>query len=106
MMWIAVNERVGEIGLMRALGATDGDVERLFLFEAVILTLLGGFAGLALGLGIAGILRLLVPGLPVYTPAGYLAAALIVSVITGILAGVVPARRAASLRPIEALRAE
>jgi putative ABC transport system permease protein len=106
MMWIAVNERVGEIGLMRALGATDGDVERLFLFEAVILTVLGGIAGLALGLGIAGVLRLLVPGLPVYTPAGYMVAALIVSVITGLLAGVVPARRAASLRPIEALRAE
>lgn len=106
MMWIAVNERVDEIGLMRALGATDGDVERLFLFEAVILTLFGGIAGLALGLGIAGILRLLVPGLPVYTSVAYMAAALVVSAITGLLAGVIPARRAASLRPIEALRAE
>jgi ABC-type lipoprotein release transport system permease subunit len=56
--------------------------------------------------GISGIVRLLVPGLPVYTSAGYMAAALIVSVTAEILARVIPARRAAVLRPIEALRAE
>jgi putative ABC transport system permease protein len=105
-MWIAVNERVEEIGLMRALGATERNVQRLFLLEAVILTVLGGIAGILIGLGISTLLRLTVPGLPVYTPPGYIAAALVVCALTGLLAGVVPARRAALLHPIEALRTE
>jgi len=106
MMWIAVNERVSEIGLMRALGATARHVQRLFLLEAVILTVVGGAAGIAAGLGIAALLRLGVPGMPVYTPPRYIAAALLVSLLTGLLSGVLPARRAASLDPVEALRAE
>ncbi|MBW1685140.1 MAG: ABC transporter permease [Deltaproteobacteria bacterium] len=106
MMWIAVNERVEEIGLMRALGATERNVQRLFLLEAVILTVLGGIAGILIGLGISALLRLTVPGLPVYTPPRYIAAALLVCAVTGLLAGVVPARRAALLHPIEALRTE
>jgi putative ABC transport system permease protein len=91
---------------MRALGATGEQVQRLFLLEAVVLTVLGGLAGIVIGLGIAGLLRLLVPGLPVYTPPAYMLAAVAVSVVTGLLAGVAPARRAAMLRPVEALRAE
>jgi putative ABC transport system permease protein len=106
MMWIAVSERVSEIGLMRALGATASHVQRLFLLEAVILTVVGGAAGIAVGLGIAALLRLGVPGMPVYTPPRYIAAALLVSLVTGLLSGVLPARRAASLDPVEALRAE
>ena len=106
MMWISVNERVEEIGLMRALGATARHVERLFLLEAVILTVLGGMVGIALGLVLAGVLRIAVAGMPVYTPVSYMGAALLVSVVTGLAAGVLPARRAALLHPIEALRAE
>jgi putative ABC transport system permease protein len=106
MMWIAVNERVHEIGLLRSLGATDHQVLRLFLLEAVILTVLGGLGGVGLGLAVSLALRLALPGLPVYTPPGYVAAALAVSAVTGLLAGVVPARRAARLHPIDALRAE
>jgi putative ABC transport system permease protein len=106
MMWIAVNERVEEIGLMRALGATERNVQRLFLLEAVILTVLGGIAGIVIGLGISALLRLTVPGLPIYTPPRYIGAALLVCAVTGLLAGVVPARRAAQLHPIEALRTE
>ncbi len=106
VMWIAVSERVEEIGLMRALGATERDVERLFLIEAVVLTLLGGLAGIGTGLALAGLLRLAVPGMPVFTPIAYVASALVVSVVTGLLAGVVPARRAAVLHPIEALRTD
>jgi len=106
MMWIAVNERRSEIGLMRAVGATPGQVERLFLVEAVVLTAVGGALGIALGLGIAGLLRLLVPGMPVHTPLGFTLAALGVSAATGLAAGIAPARRAAGLDPVEALRAE
>jgi putative ABC transport system permease protein len=106
MMWIAVNERVGEIGLMRAVGATGREVERLFLLEAVILTVIGGIAGILVGLGVAAFLRLAVPGMPVYTPPQYVLAAVVVSVVTGLLSGVIPARRAALLHPVEALRAE
>ncbi len=106
MMWIAVSERIGEIGLMRAVGATQGQVQRLFLLESVVLTVLGGAAGVALGLGIAQGIRLAVPEMPVYTPLGYVLAALVVSGLTGLLSGLVPARRAAGLDPVDALRAQ
>jgi putative ABC transport system permease protein len=106
MMWIAVNERISEIGLMRAVGATARHVQRVFLLEAVVLTVVGGATGVAAGLGIAVLLRLAVPGMPVYTPPRYIAAALFVSLITGLLSGVLPARRAASLDPVEALHTE
>jgi putative ABC transport system permease protein len=106
MMWISVGERVGEIGLLRALGGTEREVRFLFLLEAVILTMIGGVCGLAVGLGIAALLRIGVPGLPVYTPPSYALAAVAVSALAGLVAGVLPARRAAALDPVEALRAE
>ena len=106
MMWITVGERVGEIGLLRAVGATAGEIHGLFLFEAVVLTVLGGALGVLGGLGIALVVRLAVPGLPLYTSLEYLVAALAVSAVTGVVAGVFPARRAAQLHPVEALRAE
>jgi len=106
MMWIAVGERTSEIGLMRALGASRGQVQALFLAEAAALASLGGVAGVAAGLGLGGVLRLVVPGLPVETPLRFVVAGLAVSVLTGLVSGVAPARRAAGLDPIEALRAE
>jgi putative ABC transport system permease protein len=106
MMWIAVGERVSEIGLLRALGATAREVHALFLFEAVVLTVIGGAVGVLAGIGIAGAVRLAVPALPVYTPLRYVLAALAVSALAGLAAGVLPARRAASLEPVDALRAE
>jgi putative ABC transport system permease protein len=106
MMWIAVGERTSEIGLVRALGATREQVQALFLAEAATLAALGGVAGIAMGLGLGYLLRLAVPGLPVETPLAFVLAGLGVSVVTGLVAGVVPARRAASFDPIEALRAE
>jgi putative ABC transport system permease protein len=106
MMWIAVNERVREIGVMRALGATARHVERVFLIEAVVLTVIGGAGGIVMGLGISAALRVAVPGMPIYTPPRYIAAALLVSLITGLVSGVAPARRAASLDPVEALQTE
>jgi putative ABC transport system permease protein len=106
IMWIAVGERTQEIGLLRALGATPGQIQALFLAEASALSTLGGAVGLAAGAGIAVLLRALVPGLPVQTPLAFVVAALGVSLATGLLSGVLPARRAASLAPVEALRAE
>ena len=106
MMWIAVNERTFEIGLMRALGGTPGQVRNLFLTEAIAIAMVGGAVGVAAGIGVASILRTAVPGIPVFTPVEYIAAALAVSFATGLVAGVVPAQRAAALDPIEALRAE
>ncbi|MFQ5415719.1 MAG: ABC transporter permease [Myxococcota bacterium] len=106
MMWISVGERVGEIGLLRALGGTRSEVRTLFLLEAVIVTLIGGVLGIAAGLGIASLLRIAAPGLPIFTPLGYVFAAVLVSALAGLIAGVLPARRAAALEPTEALRAE
>jgi putative ABC transport system permease protein len=106
MMWIAVGERVGEIGLLRALGATAAQVQAMFLAEAIALATLGGLAGIAIGLGLGALIRLVVPGLPVETPMRFVLAGLVTSFLTGVVAGVAPARRAAALDPIEALRAE
>ena len=106
MMWISVGERTAEIGLVRALGATRGQVQFLFLVEAAALALIGGLLGISVGLGICGVLRAAVDGLPVTTPPVFVAAALAVSLGTGLLSGVLPARRAARLDPIEALRDE
>ncbi len=106
VVWIAVGERTAEIGLLRALGATQNDVFRLFLFESAALAGLGGAAGLALGLGLARALAIFLPHLAVAAPWPAVAAALLGSVLTGLLAGVLPARRAAELDPVLALRGD
>jgi len=106
MMWISVGERTAEIGLVRALGGTRGQVQGLFLVEAAALALLGGAVGVTAGLGLCALLRTAVPGLPIETPPEFVAAALTVSLATGLASGVLPARRAARLDPIEALRDE
>jgi putative ABC transport system permease protein len=106
MMWIAVGERTSEIGLVRSLGATREQVQILFLIEAASLATLGGGAGIVVGLGLGKLLSLLLPGLPVETPLRFVGAGLAVSFLTGLASGVAPARRAARLDPIEALRAE
>jgi putative ABC transport system permease protein len=106
IMTIAVNERTGEIGLIRALGARRSQVLTLFLGEAIVLALVGGSAGLALGVGIAWLLHLALPALPVHTPWAFVVIAEAVAVFIGLAAGVLPAQRAARLDPVEALRAE
>ena len=106
MMWISVNESTGEIGLLRALGARRGEVMMFFLLQAALLATAGGALGVLVGLGIIQVLHVAVPGLPVSTPIEYVIAALALSFVVGLLSGVLPARRAAGLDPIEALRAE
>ncbi len=106
MMWISVNESTAEIGLLRALGARRREVLRFFLLQAALLSTAGGALGLLGGIGIARLLRLALPGLPVSTPAEYVFGALALSFAVGLLSGALPARRAAGLDPVEALRAE
>jgi putative ABC transport system permease protein len=106
IMTIAVAERTNEIGLLKALGAPGRTILGLFLGEAVALAAIGGGAGLALGIGIAQLARILVPGFPVHTPWSFALIAEAVAVAIGLAAGVLPARRAARLDPVEALRAE
>jgi putative ABC transport system permease protein len=78
----------------------------LFLGEAVALAALGGLMGLALGIGLAQTIRLFVPALPVHTPLSFVLLAEFLAMSIGLAAGVLPARRAAQLDPVEALRAE
>ncbi|MDH4190224.1 MAG: ABC transporter permease [Betaproteobacteria bacterium] len=106
ILTIAVAERTSEIGLLRAVGATQRAVLMIFLGEAALLAALGGAAGLALGLGISLALSFALPALPVHTPWSYAIAAELMAVAVGLAAGVLPARRAAKLDPLEALRSE
>jgi putative ABC transport system permease protein len=106
IMTIAVNERSSEIGLLRAIGAERGQVLNMFLAEAILLAGIGGLTGLAFGMGGATLLTLAVPALPVHTPLIYVVLAEILAISIGLVAGVVPARKAASLDPVEALRTE
>jgi len=95
IMTITVRERTNEIGLFRALGATKNQVLILFLGEAVLLAGIGGLAGLIVGVGGAQLLHFAIPAMPVQTSIFYVLLAEAVALIIGLLAGVLPARRAA-----------
>jgi putative ABC transport system permease protein len=106
IMTIAVRERTGEIGLLRALGAEQRQVLALFLTEAVVLSLLGGLAGLAAGVGVASLLKLTASSLPVSFSPLFIGLSLALSVLIGLAAGILPAMNAARLDPVEALHEE
>jgi len=106
IMTIAVAERTGEIGLLVALGAPRRTILGLFLGEAVALSAIGGLLGLLLGYGLAQLIHVAEPALPVHTPISFVILAEAIAIAIGLLAGVLPARRAASLDPVEALRTE
>ncbi|HEY8887535.1 MAG TPA: ABC transporter permease [Gallionella sp.] len=106
IMTMSVTERTAEIGLLRALGAQERQVLTLFLGEAMLLSALGGLGGLVLGIGIAQGLHLLFPAMPVHTPWLFAVLAELSAISIGLAAGVMPARHAARLDPVEALHAE
>ncbi len=106
IMTIAVTERTNEIGLMVALGARRQTILGLFLGEAVALAAIGGVVGLVLGVGLAQLISLFLPALPVHTPLSFVLLAETLAAAIGLAAGVLPARRAALLDPVEALRTE
>ncbi len=106
IMWISVHERTREIGLLRALGVSRAGVERLFLMEAVLLAGVGGAIGVGISMLLIFMVHSAVPGLPVSTPSWAIGAALLMSLIVGMGSGYLPARRAAGLDPVEALREE
>jgi putative ABC transport system permease protein len=105
IMLVSVTERTREIGLRMAIGARGADILGQFLTEAVLLCLVGGIIGLALGSGVAAIIASLL-GWPVYISPLVVLLAIAASASVGIIFGFVPARRASRLNPIEALRYE
>jgi putative ABC transport system permease protein len=106
IMTIAVRERTQEIGLLRAIGATRGRISALFLYEATLLAALGGLGGLSLGIAVVAGVHWGFPTMPARISPTYVLTAEAVSVLIGLVAGVLPARQAARLEPLEALRTE
>ncbi len=103
VMLVAVAQRTSEIGLLKALGAPQRQILRLFLSEAALLSMFGAVLGLMLGaLGVWGISRMY-PALPLQPPLWAVIAAVAVAVGTGLLFGVLPARRAARMDAVQAL---
>ena len=103
ILLISVSERVKEIGLRRALGATQADIFQQFLAESLAITLLGMLLGCVLGWGASMSVGLLLKA-PVVISWEPFALAVVFSLMVGLFFGIQPARRAAMLKPVEALR--
>lgn len=103
VMLVSVTQRTSEIGLLKALGASSGAVRQLFIVEAILLSLTGGLLGTALGYLGAAVLRHIYPTFPAYPPLWSVIAGLATALFSGLIFGVMPARRAANLDPIQAL---
>ncbi len=104
VMLMTVRERTREIGIRMATGARQGDILRQFLTEAVLVTLVGGASGVAIGLVVGA--ALMVAGVPAIFSVTAMAGAFACAVATGLVFGYLPARRAAALDPVVALASE
>jgi putative ABC transport system permease protein len=105
IMLATVSARIREIGIRKAIGATNREIRFQFLSEAILISLIGGFAGVIIGLALPFSVRFLTE---YRIPISGLSAivAIVVSSLVGILFGTVPAARAAELDPVESLRYE
>lgn len=106
IMLVSVTERTKEIGIRKAIGATKSAIVLQFLLEAMTLTFFGGVIGVTIAIGISNLIMLLVPSIPAQVPAWAVIAGLGTSVGVGLIFGVLPARKASKLDPIECLRYE
>ncbi len=106
IMLVSVTERTKEIGIRKAIGATKGAIVLQFLLEAMTLTFFGGVIGVAVAIGISNLILLLAPSLPAKVPLWAVLAGLGTSVGVGLVFGVLPARKASRLDPIDCLRYE
>jgi putative ABC transport system permease protein len=103
VMLIAVSQRRAEVGLLKAIGAPNGQIVAIFLVESAILSLIGAVIGMILGASGTWALALAFPQFPLSVPIWSLWAAVGVSIATGLIFGVLPARRAARLDPVLSL---
>lgn len=103
VMLVAVSQRTAEIGLLKAIGAPSTDIRRLFLAEAAWLSLAGAVIGILLGQLGSLLIRIAFPQLPAWPPVWASLASMMVALATGMIAGLLPAARAARLDPVKAL---
>lgn len=106
IMLVSVTERTKEIGIRKAIGATKKTIVLQFLLEAMTLTFFGGIIGVVIAVGISNLIMLLIPSIPATVELWMIALSLAVSVGVGLIFGVLPARKASKLDPIECLRYE
>jgi putative ABC transport system permease protein len=105
IMLVAVNERTKEVGLIKAMGGKSSEVRAQFLWESILISLIGAVAGIVSGLILGNLVGMYLKSGFVF-PAGWVVAAIFMCTLVGIFAGLYPAHKAAKLNPIEALRHE
>lgn len=103
VMLVSVSQRTAEVGLLKALGAPSNQILKLFLTEAFLLSISGAIVGLGFGLCGSWVIRQLYPAVPAYAPVWAIFGGVIIALVSGILFGWLPARRAAQLDPVLAL---
>jgi putative ABC transport system permease protein len=103
VMLVSVSQRTAEVGLLKAIGATRRQITALFLTEAILLSSAGAVAGLIVGFAADWVVGRIYPALPLRPPPWAVALAIVTAIASGVIFGLMPARRAARLDPVEAL---